>query len=219
MYPTPHLRSLELSGILATATMTSGWPEGAFLSLMSFLENVTLDSCYLPYLPNISKARVLDIYYPRDESGCPDPNVDLTGLSTATQLQELNLVVSENTREHVLPNALLFLTTLHLGLSNLPSNISNVRIPNLQKLSLAFDGNDTDTRWIWVLLECNGIPFNRVQVLTFSMLIRCYPRIKDFRFRDACYAILQACMGVEEIHADGSSAPLILKLLRDGIEK
>jgi hypothetical protein len=218
VYPIPHLRSLELSGIVATVTTTSGSPEAAFLSPMPFLENIVLESCYLPYHPNISKARFVEIYSPRDRGGRPDPNVDITGLSTATQLQELKLSVCENTREHVLPTLLLFLTTLHLGLDNLPANIKNVRIPSLQRLSLALNSNDTNTRLISILLECDGIPFNQVQVLTFSIARQYYPQIKDFRFRDACYAILQACKGVEEIHADKSSAPLFLKLLRDGTE-
>jgi hypothetical protein len=218
MYPTPHLRSLELTGISAPARTTSGWPEGAFLSPMSFLETVTLNLCYMLYLPNIHKARFVDIYYPSDERGYSDPNVDLTGLSTATQLEELKLVVGENTRAYKLPDSLLFLTTLHLGFYHLPANIKNVRIPNLQRLSLALTGNDTNIHWISVLLECDGIPFNQVQVLTFSMLESDYPYIKDFGFRDACYAILQACMGFEEIHANGFSAPLILKLLQDKIE-
>jgi hypothetical protein len=118
-------------------------------------------------------------------------------------------------RGYELPNSLPFLTILHLGLSKLPINIKEVSFPKLQKLSLGFDFRKAHL--ILTLLECKGIPFNQIEVLSANIPERFFLLLDNFQFRDAYYGVLQARESIKEIHRDEFSAPLILKLLRDGI--
>jgi hypothetical protein len=89
MWPTPRLRSLKLGEVSIT---TGGWPEGTFLHFTPSLETILLDSCFLPYIPNISKAKYVGLHYPRNQKGYHYPN--MTDLRNATQVQRLELNVS-----------------------------------------------------------------------------------------------------------------------------
>jgi hypothetical protein len=216
LYPTPRLRSLKLFGV---SMKTIGWERGKFLPFMPSLETVIIDHCILSGLPDISNAKYVTINHLDSPSGLYSP--DMRYLRNATQAQRLELDIPPQVEEYRLPNMLPFLTTLHLGLENPPVNIEEVSIPNIRNLSLAFNYFVFDAKrphFLWTLLECPKIPLDQVQVLRINTYEKDYPLIFDFEFRDTYYVLLLACCNVKELHADKFSAPLILKLLRDGID-
>lgn len=167
-YPTPQLITLQLDAVRYRPRNVP------FLPSVPSLREFHINFCGLPYLPNISNVVKVHIGANFDARNQID-NIDLHGLLDVKKAEHLELNIGI-VPWYSLPINLSYLVHLHLAGLLLPNNILVIQFPCLRELSTQLE--DFGYEHVEELLECNGVPFDRLEALTIRFYGSYYPNIE-----------------------------------------
>lgn len=219
-YPTPQLTSLTL-GRVKYRLKRGPFP---FLPSVPSLRQIDVAYGDLPCLPNINDATKIRFVNIANVSPVGTNEVIVPkALAHAKQVRSLELKI----RGYVwldyitLPTILPSLEHLRLAGTYIPDNMKEVQAPSLRELNLKFDecpekwySNDQEDQPIRTILECHGIPFHQLDILSIAFNRRYNVEIGHSDWNNY-YRLLRLCNSVKRISGNKFSTIILLRLLKE----